>query len=148
MLLIILSAQDCAADTLTGSMGISAAGMELQNQRLKIIAENIANSNVPAEDPEKDPYRRKLPLVEHQYQKDIDAEVPVAGKIIMDQSPFIEKYEPYHPAANEKGIVKYSNVNIIEAHADAKEAQRSFEANLHAFEISKTNQSRIIESMR
>ena len=37
----------------------------------------------------------------------------VAG-IIEDEKPFIEKYDPGHPDADENGYVRLPNVNIVE----------------------------------
>ena len=42
------------------SIKISAAGMQAQGTRLRVIAENLANSDSLAERPGESPYRRKL----------------------------------------------------------------------------------------
>ena len=41
------------------SLKISAAGMKVQGQRLRVLAENLANADSVAEVPGGDPYRRK-----------------------------------------------------------------------------------------
>ena len=44
---------------LTKAMAISASGMKVQNVRMRIIAENLANQDSVANRPGEDPYRRK-----------------------------------------------------------------------------------------
>ena len=51
-----------------------------------------------------------------------------------DKSPFQEKYDPSHPAADERGYVKTSNVSSLIEMADLREAQRAYEANLNVIE--------------
>ena len=52
------------------------------------------------------------------------------GKIALDQSDFVSRYEPGHPAADGRGYVRYPNVNSLVETMDMREAQRSYEANL------------------
>lgn len=127
---------------------IAMSGMFAQGERLKVISQNIANSNVTATTSNEDPYRRKVIYFTNKFDPKIQAKRVVVEKIGRDHSPFVIKYQPSHPAANEKGYVKYPNVNIIIENTDAKEAQRSFEANVNAFEISKSNQNKIIDLMK
>ncbi|MFQ3307171.1 MAG: flagellar basal-body rod protein FlgC [Candidatus Midichloriaceae bacterium] len=135
-------------DPLTNSIKISASGMQAQNNRLKIVAQNIANSNVTGRTSEENPYRRQVIFFKNVYDKNLGTKILKADKVQEDQSPFILKYEPNHPAADSKGFVKYPNVNLIIETIDSKEAQRSFDANLSALEIAKNNQNKIVELMR
>ena len=43
------------------SMAVAASGMRAQSERMKVIAENIANANSTSPTPGGDPYRRKVP---------------------------------------------------------------------------------------
>ena len=43
----------------TSTMGLSARGMTAQSTRLRVIAENIANSSTTGSSPGAEPYRRK-----------------------------------------------------------------------------------------
>lgn len=135
-------------DNLNAAINISAAGMHAQNERLKIISENLANKDVTGMDPNADPYRRKQIFFTNVYDPKVKATTVKVAEVAPDHSAFILKYQPHHPAANTEGYVKYPNVNSIIEGVDAKEAQRSFEANLSAMEIAKTNQSKIIDLMR
>ena len=44
---------------LTQTLGVSAKGMAAQSTRLRVIAENLANSATTGSSPGADPYRRK-----------------------------------------------------------------------------------------
>ncbi len=135
-------------DSLIASARISASGMQAQSERLKVISQNIANADVSATAPDGDPYRRKIIFFKNEYDNSKEAEVIKVDKISHDYSDFIMKYQPNHPAADEKGYVKYPNINVVVETIDAKEAQRSFEANVNAFELAKANQSRVLDLLK
>ena len=136
------------SDALEASIKISSAGMQAQNQRLKVISQNIANANVTGKNPNEDPYRRKVIFFRNVYDPKLKTKVLKVDSIRQDQSDFTLKYEPNHPAADAKGMVKYPNVNIIIETVDSKEAQRTFDANVNSLEIAKNNQNKILELMR
>ncbi len=55
----------------------------------------------------------------------------VAVKSIgVDSTPFKFEHDPGNPAANENGMVKMPNVDVLVELADMREANRSYEANL------------------
>ena len=135
-------------DSLSSAIAISAAGMRAQNERLKIITQNIANSEVTGANPNENPYRRKQIIFKNVYDDNLKAVTVKVDRITPDKSDFILKYEPNHPAADANGYVKYPNINNVIESVDAKEAQRTFEANLSAMEIARANQSKIIDLMR
>lgn len=137
-----------AMDDLQASQRISAQGMLAQNQRLKIISQNIANASSTSASPDKEPYRRKMPVLKNKYDPNLKADVVKLDKIVRDKSDFQLRYEPQHPAADQNGYVRYPNVQIPLETVDAKEAQRTYEANMSALEIAKSNQMRIVEAMK
>jgi flagellar basal-body rod protein FlgC len=137
-----------ASDTLDASIKTSVQGMKIQNERLKLIAQNIANANTTALTPEEKPYTRKILKIKNKYDPSVGTNLVQVDKIIKDNADYILKYEPFHPAADESGYVKYPNVNINLENVDAKEAQRTYEANLTALEIARSNKSKIIELMK
>ena len=47
-------------------------------------------------------------------------------------------YDPSHPDADENGYVTYPNVNIVQEMTDLIDASRSYEANISAFNASKS----------
>jgi flagellar basal-body rod protein FlgC len=133
---------------LRDSLTVAAAGMKVQGTRIKVIAENMANSDSTAETPNDLPYRRKVITFENAMDRQLGLEMVRVHKIDKDRSDFQRRYDPTHPSANAEGYVLYPNVNpLIEAN-DMREAQRSYEANLSVIEASKTLLMRTIEILR
>ncbi|MDZ5760879.1 flagellar basal body rod protein FlgC [Lyticum sinuosum] len=134
----ITDSRDINDDSITASIKIAESGMQAQSNRLKVISQNIANSEVTGTDSSDNPYRRKIIFFKNVIDQNTGAEIIVVDKIDIDKSPYILKYEPHHPAADQNGYVKYPNVNIIIENVDAKEAERSFSANINSLGISKS----------
>jgi flagellar basal-body rod protein FlgC len=130
------------------SLMISAAGMRVQGQRLRVVAENLANADSVAEVPGGDPYRRKTISFKNALDKELGLETVQVGKVGVDPSDFRMKYEPGNPAADAKGYVKLPNVNSLIEMTDMREAQRSYEANLRAIEVARTMLQRTIDLIR
>ena len=135
------------ADDLKKASSIAAYGTKFQSARLKIAAENIANEDSTGTSPGADAYKRKIIFAENKYNKKIDTNVITIKKIDVDNSDFIMKYDPYHPAANQEGYVKYPNITREIERADAAEAQRSFEANLSVMEVTGMLMQKTIEAI-
>ena len=49
-----------------------------------------------------------------------------------------DRYDPSHPDADENGYVTYPNVNVVQEMTDLIDASRSYEANISAFNASKS----------
>ena len=113
------------------SMGIATSGLRAQAGRMRIISENIANSDSTASTAGGNPYRRKVPTFSSELDRTLDAQVVTMGKIKPDQTAFRVKHEPSNPAADAAGNVKYPNVNPLIEMTDMRDAQRSYEANLN-----------------
>jgi len=123
---------------------ISRAGMQAQGDRLRVVAENIANADSTATTPGGTPYRRKLVVFENMLNKELGVNTVKVTKRPLDQSPFIKKYDPSHPAADAQGYVQYPNVNTIVEMMDMREARRGYEANMDVVQISKAMLSQTI----
>ena len=130
------------------SLMISAAGMKVQGERLRVVAENLANADSVAEVPGGDPYRRKVITFRNALDKPLGLETVQVSKVGVDQSDFRMKYEPGNPAADAKGYVKLPNVNSLIEMTDMREAQRSYEANLRAIEVARNMLQRTIDLIR
>jgi len=122
---------------LTDTLAISAAGMQAQGERLRIVAENLANAESTASTPGGDPYRRKTITFQNVLDKQSGMETVKVVKRGVDMSPFEKKYDPAHPAADAQGYVEYPNVNPIIETMDMREARRGYEANMDMVEVSK-----------
>jgi flagellar basal-body rod protein FlgC len=136
-----------SGDDLSAAMKMAASGMQAQSVRIKVISQNIANSQTTAKRPEDLPYQRKIVFFVNDVEADGKTEVIKVDYIDKDASEFILKYEPMHPAADKAGYVKYPNVNPVLESVDAKEAQRSFEANMYSYQTSKEGRYKLIELM-
>ena len=130
------------------SLMISAAGMRVQGERLRVVAENVANADSVSEVPGGDPYRRKTISFRNALDRELGIETVQVQKVGLDQSDFKMKYEPGNPAADANGYVKLPNVNALIEMTDMREAQRSYEANLRAIEVARTMLQRTIDLIR
>lgn len=130
------------------SLMISAAGMRVQGQRLRVVAENLANADSVSEVAGGDPYRRKTISFKNALDRELGMETVQVSKVGVDPSDFRMKYDPGNPAADAKGYVKLPNVNSLIEMSDMREAQRSYEANLRAIEVARTMLQRTIDLIR
>lgn len=133
---------------LVESLHISAAGMKTQGSRLRVIAENMANADSLAKEPGGDPYRRRMMTFKNTLDRTLGYDTVKVDRVISDPSEFELRFEPGHPAADDKGYVKLPNVNTLIELADMREAQRSYEANLKVIEASRTMIMRTIDILR
>ena len=130
------------------SMRIAASGLRAQSARMKIIAENIANAESTAKTKGGDPYQRRIPTFREVFDTQIGAKVVRQGRVELDRADFGEKFDPGNPAANDKGIVKTSNVNTLIEMVDMREAQRSYEANLNVITATRRMKSKTLDILR
>jgi len=130
------------------SMFVSAAALRAQSQRMRIISENLANSNSEAVAPGDDPYRRKVITFKNAMDNELGVNTVKVESVDLDQSQFGRRFDPGHPAADENGYVQVTNVNSLIESMDMKQAQRSYEANLNAIEASRNMLMSTIDLLR
>jgi flagellar basal-body rod protein FlgC len=140
--------QEGAAMDLTKAMMISAAGMRVQNARMKVIAENMANADSLSTTPGGDPYRRKTISFANELNRELDTRLVTVKRISTDNSPFRIEFDPGNPAADAQGYVKLPNVNTLIEVSDMREAQRTYEANLTVIESVKAMMARTVDLLR
>ena len=126
------------------SMAIAASGMRTQSDRMRTIAENIANANSTSSTPGGDPYRRKIATVKSEFDRELNATMVEPGKQQPDMSDFRKTYDPGNPAADKQGYVKLPNVNSLVEIMDMREAQESYQANVDMMQASKAMLSQTI----
>src|SRR5690348_4848933 len=115
---------------LNSAMRISSSGLAAERFRMDVISGNIANANsVSTKD--KQAYRR------HQVELIANQEGVQIGRVLEDGAPLREEVDPTNPNADDKGIVRYSNVNPITEMVDMLGASRAYEANVAAFNSAK-----------
>ncbi|SVA85169.1 uncharacterized protein METZ01_LOCUS138023 [marine metagenome] len=135
-------------DDLISSLKISAAGMKVQGTRLRVISENLANADSLPTGPGKSPYRRKNIQFQNVLDRELGLNLVKVKKIGVDKSEFNRRFEPAHPAADEKGYVQTPNVKTLIEVMDMREAQRSYEANLTAIRTARSMMRRTIDLLR
>jgi len=134
--LLLIPVTSFAGDSLRTSMKVSSQGMSGQSQRMKIIAENIANKDSIIT-PNGNAYRRKIVIMEVAKNKDLNTDIPKVKKIDTDKSSYKRIYDPKHPLADSEGYVNYPNVDSNIENIDSKDAMRGYEANLSMLDISR-----------
>ncbi|MEM6834910.1 MAG: flagellar basal body rod protein FlgC [Sphingomonadales bacterium] len=133
---------------LGSSMMISTSGMKAQGARMRIIAENMANSSSIAPSEGEDPYRRKVISFTNQLDRELGVRTVQVDKIAKDRSDFGRRYDPGHPAADADGYVRTTNVEALVESNDMREAQRTYQANLSAVDAAKTMMMRTLDLLR
>ena len=143
------------------SMNTTASGLTAQRLRMDVISSNIANvdtTRAKQVDGQWEPYRRKsVTLTEDNGQfstflnkaigKNENAGNGVKVTKINDdtETPFKLVYNPTHPDANEEGYVEMANVDLLTEMVDLVSATRSYEANVTAFNASKSMLTKALE---
>ena len=130
------------------TLSIAASGLRAQAGRMRIISENIANSDSTPQQSGADPYRRKIATFRSELDRTLDTQLVELGKVQTDSSDFRLKYEPGHPAADASGNVKYPNVNSVIELTDMPEAQRSYEANINVISATRRMIQRTIDILK
>lgn len=130
------------------ALRISAAGMAAQTARLRVVAENLANRDSTGEAPGADPYRRRTVSFANRLDRALGVETVQVARIGTQPGAFPTRFEPDHPAADERGYVKTPNVDSLVEVMDMREAQRSYSANLAVLETTRAMLTRAIEALR
>ena len=150
---------------------INASGMSAERYRMDIISQNVANAETTRTE-DGTPYVRKVVTFEekpdtknsmfsHMLETAFSnlsgrplgctnsAELTTAGKGVrvggVYEDTWTESnmvYDPSHPDADENGYVTYPNVNVVQEMTDLIDASRSYEANISAFNASKSMASK------
>lgn len=122
------------------ALTVTTTGLQSQAARLRVLSENIANVDTPG-------YRRKLVAFEV-VPTGSDVSGVQTGDVRLDRSELTQIHDPSHPLADETGNYLGSNVDLIIEIADAREAQRSYEANLKMFEQTREMSSGLMDLLR
>ncbi|MDE2200120.1 MAG: flagellar basal body rod protein FlgC [Rhodospirillales bacterium] len=130
------------------ALSISASGMEAQNTRLRVIAENLANQDTTGATPGAQPYRRKTVTFANVMDQARGVDLVKVEKIGQDMSPMKLRYDPGHPAANAQGYVLEPNVNSFVEVMDMRDAQRSYNANLSVMQVTRGMLTRTIDMLK
>ena len=130
------------------SMTTAASGMRVQSDRMRVIAENIANASSTAVGANRQPYRRQIITFQDAVDRESGAAIVRTDKISRDKADFRMEYNPGHPAANAAGYVMLPNVNPLIEMTDMREAQRAYEANLNVVDSARQMLSRTLDLLK
>ncbi|MDX2095813.1 MAG: flagellar basal body rod protein FlgC [Alphaproteobacteria bacterium] len=133
---------------LLDTIHVSASGLKTQQERLKVVAQNIANAESTGTRPGEQPYRRKTVSFKNALDKETGVEVVKVDKVGVDRSDFARRFEPNNPLADAGGYVLYPNVNPMNEMMDMREARRGYEANINVIEASKAMIGQTISLLR
>ncbi len=111
---------------IAGAMRMTMKGASFERFRMDVSSVNIANSHTIRMNG-KDPYRRLIVAGKS------TGNGPEATKLEQDKRPFIAKYDPGNPHADENGNVFYSNANPLEEAIEMISARSAHQANIQAF---------------
>jgi flagellar basal-body rod protein FlgC len=136
---------------------ISGSAMAAQRSRMSVVAGNMANTET-TRTPDGGPYRRRDVIfrsapAEGEFSEQLaditdrrgeTHGVEVVG-IRQSTRPPRKIFDPNHPDANSEGYVSLPDINPIEEMVDMLSAVRSYEANLSAYNMTKSLIRRILD---
>ncbi|MBA2658218.1 MAG: flagellar basal body rod protein FlgC [Nitrosospira sp.] len=124
---------------------VAGSAMTAQNQRLNVVASNLANAD-SAVSSNGQPYKAKqVVFMSTQPMGQLGGTstnsasngVKVAS-VTENQSPMRVVHDPSHPMANKEGYVTMPNVNVVEEMVDMISASRSYQNNVEMMNTAKT----------
>ena len=121
---------------LTDIVDVAVSGISAQRTRMSTTASNLANASSTRTE-EGGPYRRRDPVFESKavggpFGDRLDRHVQAVRvtRVVADDRPPIQRFDPGHPDADAEGFVSMPNVSPVEELANMMSAMRSYEANL------------------
>jgi flagellar basal-body rod protein FlgC len=125
------------------SLVISGSALRAERMRVDLATANLANANA-TRSAEGGPYRRRDPVLravplEDSFGPRLERAVRNVEvvRVVTDPRPPREVFNPSHPDADERGVVRLPNVQLVEEMVNLLNARRSYEANLQVLEASR-----------
>lgn len=135
------------------SIKISGSALKAQSIRLNTISSNLANIETTST-PEGGPYKKKSVYFQSKqlsFKEQLDTKMQKATqgvevtKIIEDNTPPRQVYDPSHPDADANGYVAMPNVDLLEEMVDMMSATRSYQANVTSIKMAKRMAAKALE---
>ena len=141
---------------LFGVLQVSSSGMDVQQARLEVAASNIANARTTGENGSV--YKPLTVVVRNaiaEAQGPAGAAttvknlpLPMVAEVVeMNVAPKLV-FEPGHPHADERGMVSLPGVDPVSSMMDLLSISRGYEANLRAFDITRSLLQRTLDMGR
>ncbi|HTZ95476.1 MAG TPA: flagellar basal body rod protein FlgC [Terriglobales bacterium] len=131
---------------LFGMLEVSGSALTAERRRAEIVTSNMANAET-TRTPEGGPYQRKLVVFRARPMQQFptmlaglhngSARGVQVEQVVADPKPPIERYQPGHPDADDKGFVAYPAIDPVEETADLLGAMRAYELNASAVAATK-----------
>ena len=139
---------------LLSSLRISSSGLAAQRKRMEAHSSNIANAQT-TRTAEGGPYRRKEVVFGSEPEREAFSDIlegelaenaqTVHATEVVHSDKAIAKHDPNHPDANAEGIVMMPDINPMVEMANMIEAQRAYESNVTAINITKQMAMKTLE---
>jgi flagellar basal-body rod protein FlgC len=139
---------------LLSSLKISASGLAAQRKRIEAHSSNIANAQT-TRTAEGGPYRRKEVVfgsepARSEFSEILEGELAenaqtVHATEVIHTDKVIYKHDPTHPDANAEGYVAMPDINTMTEMANMMEAQRAYESNITAMNVTKQMATKTLE---
>ncbi|KGP63691.1 hypothetical protein EP47_04835 [Legionella norrlandica] len=134
-------------------LNIAASSMSAENERLTMIARNIANSSTIGSSPQ-ETYRAKHPIfseVQENLIGIIPSEQPIGGVritgVYKSNNPLDWRLEPGNPLADKDGKVYITDVNPINEMADMISASKQYQASVEVLTTAKDLKMQVIKAI-
>jgi flagellar basal-body rod protein FlgC len=137
-------------------LDISSAGLTVERARLEVAVANLANAQTTAP-PGSAAYQPMQAIVRSGSPAALNARSAVGASFEGAlPRPFIEQltpmntaprrvYDPGHPDADAQGFVSYPGIDPVTSMLDLISISRSYEANVKAFDITRTLLERTLD---
>ncbi|MDQ5988731.1 MAG: Flagellar basal-body rod protein FlgC [Syntrophus sp. SKADARSKE-3] len=131
------------------SFKICSSGLAAQRAKMDVVTGNIANVST-TKTPEGGAYKRKIitfasdPIKEDLSRESFRSKIKDALNAVKvkdvseSKEPMKTVYDPAHPDADKNGFVVMPNVNVVMEMTDMITAGRAYEANVAAFDATKS----------
>ena len=126
----------------------SSTGISAQRARINILSGNLANINTTRTEGG-GPYKRRDAIfsseaLDNNFNDMLDQRINDNVQGIRIDDVYVDEkepklvYNPTHPDADEKGFVRFPNINLMEELVNIMSASRAYEANVTALNASKS----------
>lgn len=129
------------------TLAVSASGLTVQQKRLNVAAENLANIDT-TRTPDGGPYRHKSVIVSsaplgfdlslQSFLKPRDIQGAEVLGVVEDNTPPREIYNPHHPDADQRGYVMTPDINSTQELIDIMQVTKAYEANVTVMNAART----------
>ena len=116
---------------------------------MRIISENIANADSTPSTPGADPYRRKMPTFQSEFDRALDVAAGRARHACRPTVPTSAEIRARPSGRRQRTATSnIPNVNPLVEMTDMREAQRSYEANINVISATRRMIQRTIDILK